>query len=382
MNNREIAEIRKQYKPDKSNISHVRGCCVNGNHEIISEFDQSLGLMSEDEAESILMLLRKTLSGAAGANLTNISFSTQQVKESEEHKLLSTLRASALKNDEAVHAFYEKVAKTLSFDSNFLIFLAYDSYDIYSRRGDGEKGESTETFSYVLCSICPLKPAKSALGYIYHEGKLGNIFSDSVLSAPELGFMFPAFDDHTANIYSALYYRRSKSDNHEAFAEAVFHAPLPMPVAAQKETFKTVLAETLEEDCSYDTVQSVYGQLREMVDNHKASKDPEPLTVTKQTVSAVLKSCGASDERVAAFEEKYDARFGVGTELSPANVVGTAKVEVKTPDVVIRVNPERTDLVETRVIDGIKYVLVRADNGVEVNGISVSIKDADEEAEA
>ena len=374
MNNREIAEIRKQYKPDKSGISHVRGCCVNGNHEIISEFDQSLGLMSEEEAEEILALLRKTLSGTSGANLTDVRFSTQQVQDSEEHKLLSTLRASALKNDEAVHQFYEKVASTLSFDTNFLIFLAYDSYDIYSRSKDGEKGESTETFSYVLCSICPLKPAKSALGYIYHEGKLGNIFSDSVLAAPELGFMFPAFDDRMANIYSALYYTRSKSDNHEAFADAIFHAPLPMPVAAQSETFKTVLTEVLEEDCHYETVQAVYGQLRDMVDEHKASKDPEPLTVTKQTVSAVLKTCGMPEEKVATFEEKYDESFGVGVELSPANVLGPSKFEVKTPDVTIRVNPERTDLVETRVIDGVKYVLVRAEGGVEVNGIAVNIE--------
>ena len=378
MNNREIAEIRKQYKPDKSGISHVRGCCVNGNHEIISEFDQSLGLMSEEEAEEILTLLRKTLSGSSGANLTDVRFSTQQVQDSEEHKLLSTLRSSALKNDEAVHQFYEKVATTLSFDTNFLIFLAYDSYALYSRTKDGEKGDSTETFSYILCSICPLKPAKSSLGYIYHEGKLGNIFSDSVLSAPELGFMFPAFDDRMANIYSALYYTRSKSDNHEAFADAVFHAPLPMPVTAQRETFKTVLTEVLEEDCSYETVQAVYGQLREMVDEHKASKDPDPLTVTKQTVSEVLKSCGVAEEKVTTFEEKYDESFGVGVELSPSNVIGGSKTELKTPDVTIRVNSERTDLVETRVIDGVKYVLVRAEGGVEVNGIAVTIREDSE----
>jgi hypothetical protein len=95
--------------------------------------------------------------------------------------------------------------------------------------------------------------------------------------------------------------------------------------------------------------------------------------VTKQTVSAVLKTCGMPEEKVATFEEKYDESFGVGVELSPANVLGPSKFEVKTPDVTIRVNPERTDLVETRVIDGVKYVLVRAEGGVEVNGIAVNI---------
>lgn len=46
---------------------------------------------------------------------------------------------------------------------------------------------------------------------------------------------------------------------------------------------------------------------------------------------------------------------------------------VTAPDVTIRVSPERSDLVETRLIDGRKYILIRADDGVEVNGVSIRI---------
>ena len=44
-------------------------------------------------------------------------------------------------------------------------------------------------------------------------------------------------------------------------------------------------------------------------------------------------------------------------------------------DVVIKVNPERADLVETRVIDGVKYIMIRADSGVELNGLNVEINE-------
>lgn len=44
-----------------------------------------------------------------------------------------------------------------------------------------------------------------------------------------------------------------------------------------------------------------------------------------------------------------------------------------TPDVTIRVNPDRGDLVETRMIDGTRYILIRAEEGVEVNGVQVQI---------
>jgi hypothetical protein len=48
-------------------------------------------------------------------------------------------------------------------------------------------------------------------------------------------------------------------------------------------------------------------------------------------------------------------------------------LEVCTPDVKIQVNPERSDLLETRIIDGARYILIRAGEGVEVNGVPVRI---------
>ena len=90
----------------------------------------------------------------------------------------------------------------------------------------------------------------------------------------------------------------------------------------------------------------------------------------------MLESCGVPDEKLAAFEEKYDAQFGQGMELRAVNIAEPKKFEVRTPDVVVQVNPERSDLIETRVIDGFRYILIRADEGVEVNGVNISIAGA------
>ena len=55
-----------------------------------------------------------------------------------------------------------------------------------------------------------------------------------------------------------------------------------------------------------------------------------------------------------------------------ANIAETRKFEVKTPDVVVKVNPERTDLVETMEIEGKQYLVIQIDEHLEVNGISVN----------
>lgn len=98
MNQKEIAELRRRWRPEKSAVSRIYGCFVNSSHEIVSDLDESLGMMPQEEAEKYLGLLKKALSGTLGKNLIDIVFSTQQVMDSEEHRLLSALRASGLKD--------------------------------------------------------------------------------------------------------------------------------------------------------------------------------------------------------------------------------------------------------------------------------------------
>ena len=374
MNEKEIAEIRRRFRPDKSNISSIRGCYVNEKREIVSEFSQPLSITPQEEAEQLLSILKRTLSGTLGKNLIDITFDTRQVVDSAEHKLLMSLKNSALTDDEAVQALFSRIIQSLSIEGNYLILLACDKYDVPYRAKDGEQQEdaSSEVYTYILCSICPIKMTKPALSYYIYENAFHNCKSDWIVGAPELGFLFPAFDDRSTNLYNALYYTRDSGENHPELVEAVFRREAPMPAAAQKETFQTLLSDTLADECSCEVVQAVHDQLCELVEEHRERKEAEPLTLSKGAVKCVLKSCGVSDSHVEEFALRYDDAFGADMALSPRNLV-EKQIEVCTPDVVIKVSPERSDLVDTRVIDGVKYILIRADEGVEVNGVPVHI---------
>jgi xanthine/CO dehydrogenase XdhC/CoxF family maturation factor len=146
-----------------------------------------------------------------------------------------------------------------------------------------------------------------------------------------------------------------------------------MPAAEQREAFQAVLEDALEDDLSFEVVQTVHEQLRDMIETHDQDKAAEPLVVSRREVSSMLESCGVPEEKLQAFEQKYNDEFGEAVSLPARNVVEPKKFEVRTPDVVVQVNPERSDLIETRVIDGVKYVLIRAEEGVEVNGVNINI---------
>ena len=114
MNQKEVSELRRRWRLEKNAVSRICGCFVNGGGEIVSDLDESLGTMPQEEAEKYLGLLKKTLSGALGKNLIDIVFSTQQVMDSEEHRMLTALRSSQLKDGQVRADFYQKGRATSS----------------------------------------------------------------------------------------------------------------------------------------------------------------------------------------------------------------------------------------------------------------------------
>ncbi len=374
MNEKEIGELRRRITPDKTSIQRIRGCYVTEQREILSTFNSSLAMLNEIETEELLPIIKKTLSGTLGKNLIDIEFSTHQVVSGAEHKLLSELRSSSLENDEAVDKLYKNIIDTVQIEGSYLILLASDKYDVFSYSGDGSKDEDSATvFSYFLCSICPIKLTKTALSY--YGDQFHTVAANSIISNPELGFMFPAFDDRAANIYGALLYTKNTSDSQDEFIEKIFKSEPPMPATIQKETFEAVLSDAVANECNMEVVQAVHEKICTMVDEHKAAKVREPLLISKATVKNVLSDCGVAEEKITAFDEQFDKSFGQGAEVPPKNIINTKQFEVKTPDVVIKVNPDRPDLIKTEIIDGTKYIMIRAEDEVTVNGVNINISE-------
>lgn len=375
MNNKEIGEIRRHLRRDRSNMPAVYGCYVNDNKEIISQFARSTGMMSENEGEKYFALLRRTLSGSVGKNLIDINFSTAQVAGSEEHSLLMELRKSKLESGELREQLLQKIIQNVSLDGNYLVLLGCDSYDVpfKSKDGENQSDNSDETYSYLICAVCPVKQTQPKLHYVPEEKEFHDGGMQNIVSAPELGFLFPAFDNRSTNIYNALYYTHSPKENHEAVADALFRTQIPKPAFEQKKSFEAILGSALGEDCSLDVVQTVHDQMCQRIAIHKEARVPDALLVSKEEVREVLSSCGVSDAHIAKFSIDYDEAFGHDAPLHPKNVIDDKHFDIKTPDVSIRVAPDRADLIETRIIGGVKYILICAEEDVEVNGVSIHI---------
>lgn len=373
MNQKEVSELRRRWRPEKNSVSHIYGCFISGSKEIIADLDEPLGQMDQEEAGMYLSLLKKTLSGQLDKHLMDIVFSTQQVQEGAEHQLLRQLRDSGLKDGRLRQAFYQKVRESLDMNGeSYLLLMAYDTYDVprWGKDGRADADASDEVFTYLLCCVCPVKEAKATLGYFPGDNEFHNI-SRQVVTPPELGFLFPAFDDRSANIYNALYYSRKPETMHHEFIDAVFHMEPPMTAAEQAEEFQSALSNALEEEYSMEVAQAIHEQLSDYIWQHKEARNPEILMVTAEDICAILKSCGIQETRLQKLRQEIESRFGPHVPLNPANIIDAGRFQVKTSVATLSVDPESSYLVETGVINGRQYILIPTDGDVEVNGHAV-----------
>jgi hypothetical protein len=329
--------------------------------------------MPEEETFKYFEIFKKTLSGSLGKNLINMEFPTETEFNGGTQEFLLRLRDSELKDELLLDEFYEKVINLYDYTGNYLILLIYAAYDVPGKTSDKliMEDASEEVYRYILCSICPVKLSKPGLCYNSDTNQIEKRIQDWVVSAPENGFLFPAFNDRSTDIHSILYYSKEPDELHEDFINQLLGCQTPVSAGSQKEIFQTLITETLGEECEYELVRNIHEKLNEILEEHKQKEIPEPLTLDKTEVKNVFVNSGVPKEKLENFEQKYEKTAGEDTALMVANVINTRVFEVKTPDIVIKVNPERADLVATKLVDGRKCLVIEITDQVEVNGITV-----------
>lgn len=385
MTKQEISEIKKLLTPKNCSITRICGCYVDGEKNKKTELKQAFLALPEEEMFKYFEILRKNLSGTLGKNLLTLEFPLKSEEEGGAQEFLLRLRDSKLKDDGLLEEYYDRIIANYEYVGNYLILIVHDVYDVPGRTSDGIDMEdaSDEIYEYILTCICPVELSKPGLSYNAVENTFQNRIRDWVVSLPETGFLFPAFTDRSTDLHSALYYSKDPEELNDGFVSELLGCPLPLSAGDQKETFQALIEETLGEDCGIELVKNIHDRLTEMAEEHK--EEPEPLVLDKNEVKTILADSGVSNEKLEEFDRHYDETAGEATSLLASNVMNTRTFEVKTPDIVIKVSPDRTDLIETRNINGQECLVIRLDGGVMVNGITVrpgADSEDEEDAEA
>ena len=369
MNKKEISEIKKQFTEDRCTISRIATCYVDANKEIKFSSKDSFFNITKEEEYKYFDLFRKSLSGTLGTNLFTMEFNIDAENPGGEWDLLYRLNKSELKDDALIDEFFDKIISSYDYGQNYYIILIRSSYDIPGRTKDSMELEdaSEYTFSYINTLICPVSLTKGCLSYNPEENLMKDRIRDWIVEPPQTAFMFPAFNDRNTDLHSLLYYTKAVKEMHPEFIEKVLNVEPAKTSIEQKADFNMLIEDTLDETCEFEVVKNIHDNIKELVEMN--ADNPDPVMITKDELKQIFYDAGADGDKMTSFDDKFDTAIGSGETIPAASLINKRSFKIETPDISIKVNPERTDLLKTMMIEGQQCLVIAVDSHLTVNGV-------------
>lgn len=373
MTRKELNEIKSQYTLEDCGILRLCGCYVDCERNKITQFNENFLNLPEEEKHKYFDIFKKTLSGTPGKNLVDMKFNVDAYADEGARTFLMNLRDSGLKDDRLLNEFYDRIINNYSYVGNYLILLINQVYDIPAVTTDNIEMDdaSDEVYSYILCSICHVNLSKPGLGYDEEDNNFHDKKQNHMVDVPDVGFLFPAFNKRSADEDMTLFYTKDVSEFEDGLIDCLLDCAVPLPAKQQKETFTSLVNEALGEEADLEIVKNIHENLEQIIEEKK-QESPAPVMLDKTEMKDLLEKSGVKEEKLENFEEHFEMAAGEHGKLVASNVSSGKKFEVKTPDVVIKINSDKTDIVSTQVIDGRQCLVIQIDERLEVNGISVN----------
>lgn len=373
MTRKELSEIKSQYTLENCGILRLCGCYVDGERNKITQFNENFLNLPEEEKHKYFDIFKKTLSGTPGKNLIDMKFNVDAYADEGARTFLMNLRDSGLKDDRLLDEFYDRIINNYSYVGNYLILLINQVYDIPTVTTDNIEMEdaSDEVYSYILCSICHVNLSKPGLGYDEEDNNFHDKKQNHMVDVPDVGFLFPAFNKRSADEDMTVFYTKNVSEFEDGLIDCLLDCVAPLPAKQQKETFTSLVSEAVGEEADLQVVKNIHANLEQIIEEKK-QESPAPVMLDKNEMKNLLEKSGVKEEKLENFEEHFEMAAGEHGKLVASNVSSGKKFEVKTPDVVIKINSDKTDIVSTQVIDGRQCLVIQIDERLVVNGISVN----------
>lgn len=373
MTRKELSEIKSQYALENCGILRLCGCYVDGERNKITQFNENFLNLPEEEKHKYFDIFKKTLSGTPGKNLIDMKFNVDAYADEGARTFLMNLRDSGLKDDRLLDEFYDRIINNYSYVGNYLILLINQVYDIPTVTTDNIEMEdaSDEVYSYILCSICHVNLSKPGLGYDEEDNNFHDKKQNHMVDVPDVGFLFPAFNKRSADEDMTVFYTKDVSEFEDGLIDCLLDCVAPLPAKQQKETFTSLVSEAVGEEADLQVVKNIHANLEQIIEEKK-QESPAPVMLDKNEMKNLLEKSGVKEEKLENFEEHFEMAAGEHGKLVASNVSSGKKFEVKTPDVVIKINSDKTDIVSTQVIDGRQCLVIQIDERLVVNGISVN----------
>ena len=406
MNKKDVMELKKRFKKESCSIDRLAGCYVDANKNKAIKFNESFLNMDDEEFYKYLEIAKKTLTGTLGNNILELDFPLEEEATGGKQHFLYALRNDGLSSEELLDRLYDLIIDGYNYVGNYLILVFHDTYDIITKTSDNMKlDESEEVYEYLLVSICPVVLSKAGLGVREDENRIGARIRDWIVGVPDLGFLFPAFDNRSADIHKVDYFIRDAKDSHSEVISDVLGCAPRMTATEQRNTFSAIVKRAFLNDTENgnEALINIQESFNALINTGEELTENEinSIILTPETIDEILVENNIEGEKarvikevtldefmeelplvsnlidnkaLAANEREREKKELVKEVASLKNKVSEleeATSSSESGDVSIFVYPERAEKIHTEIIDDKKYILIPVDDNstVKVNGV-------------
>lgn len=375
MNKSNVTEIKKTLAikvDDIPSIDTICTCFVNGNKDKLITNTEKYMSLDEEEQFKYIEILKNVLTGAIGKKLINLEYNSSPQSTSAQ-KNLQEEYANMFSDDEFRNRLFDRIIENYEFDENYLIVAGHGIYDAPIKASDGAKLEDeTNTYEFMIVAVCPVHSTKAGLTLDSKTGRMVSSKQVQIVQTPINGFLYPAFNERETDIHSMLYFTKKPEEDHAELIEALIGTKAPTSSVKQQSIFENILAEVTDEKADIEVVKAIQENLSEMVDNAQAGSEDK--TLTKEDIKSVLVDSGIDNSRLSNFDQLYKEAGGEEQmEFKPQNLITLDKFSIKSPDIEIKIKPDKRRLVRHEKLNGKNCIIVELEEGnIELNGIQIS----------
>lgn len=375
MNKKEIAEIKKNFSDDCGffTVNHVVTAFVDAEKNIKCKTNQLYNIIPQDESELIMINLKKVLSGRIGANLLEYGFPKDAYLDGgAQHFLYDTL-TSKLVDDEAVDKFLNAIVEKVEYISTYTIFAAHCTYSVLSKNKAGDFDEEADTdYNFIITAICPVNLRIDGLIYNEENNSIAKKeSSDRIVELPSDGFVYPLFNDRSADVNGVLYYTKNAKKPNVSMIEDLLGCEFVMTGQNEKETFHSILNNVVGDELDYDLITTVNEKIQTYIDQN--AHETEVTTIDDHKLSSILWEAGVSQEKLENLPKVYKSAVG-DKSLTAVNIVDK-KTVLTVPSITVNIGKDAVDKVKTQIIDGRKCLIIALDDPeISVNGLETKVE--------
>jgi Domain of unknown function (DUF4317) len=383
MNKKDIANIRKQIKLDNDlmKIREIFNVYVKKETgEIYHHVSQPFQMLEQEAQELFLANFKKVLTGNLDTKLFELKFRSD-VEDSTQTILFKGLHAGSTDWKENMLQIVEKMFAHSVYDFDTVVTFIRGEYQKPTRKRafESEEGGNDEVYSshFILCSVNKTDQPKKALlfDYIEKEFKSNNAVDPIInLTAPLSGFLFPAFNDNSADVNHILYYAGKVNQPDVTFIEEVLNCEDIITAVEDKDSFEQILIKVIGDEVDSKVISNIYEEIDKMVQENEEEEESESPMLDYRDIERILTVSGVENVDTVKVEHAFKAVVDDEKHEFKASSVVPKNIKINTKVANISISSKDLKNIKYITYEGKRCLLVEIDEDVVVEGFKLEMR--------